>query len=297
MSAKTWFAETRPQFLVLSVVLVLLGTAAAAAAGPISWLRFGLTLLGLLLLHVGCNVLNDWFDFRSGIDLHTERTPFSGGSGFLPAGALPPGGVFALGAAGIVLGSAVGLLLVFMTSWELLIIGAAGVGMATLYNPLLSKLMLGELAAGLGMGFLPVIGTYFVQRGSLPFEAVYVAVPAGFLVHNLLLLNEIPDAKADALGGRRHMVIVFGPRTAGRIYAAINLAVYLWIGAGAAFGILSPWTLLAFLTLPLAAKGAQGALRHYADPPKLIPAQGANVGMVLVTQVLLAAGIFLAIVT
>jgi 1,4-dihydroxy-2-naphthoate octaprenyltransferase len=293
VSIKTWIAETRPQFLVLSFTLVAVGSAAAAADGAFSWGLFALTLLGLTLLHVGCNVLNDYFDMRSGIDLNTERTPFSGGSGFLPSGEIPATGALVLGVAALIAGSAVGAILVWLTSWELLLVGAAGVFIALTYNPFLSKILLGEFAAGLGMGFLPVLGTYFVQWGTVSAEVILLAVPVGILVHNLLLLNEFPDAKADRAGGRRHIVIVAGPKTAAMIYAGLNVVVYGWIGVCVATGVLPVWALLAFLTLPFAVKGAHGALVHHSDHARLVPAQGANVGMVLVTQLLLAAGLFL----
>lgn len=293
-SAKTWFAETRPQFLILSITLVLVGTAAAwADEGHVKWLEFGLTLGGLVLLHTACNVLNDYFDYQGGIDLETRRTPFSGGSGFLPEGKLPARGVLALGLGSLLAGGAVGLALTWLTSWHLLVLGAVGVLLASFYNLLFSRVMLGELAAGLGLGFLPVVGTYFVQTGTVTLQIAYLAVPVGLLTHNLLLMNEFPDAEADRKGGRRHMVIVLGPRWAGRLYAGVNALIYLWIGAGVALGWLPLWTLIALLTLPFAWKGAKGALDQPGDLEKLVPAQGANVGMVLVTQFLLAAGLML----
>mgnify|MGYP003940879233 CR=1 FL=1 len=164
MALGTWFAETRPQFLLLSVTLVLVGSAAAAADGPFSPLLFALTLAGLVLLHAGCNVFNDWFDYRSGIDLETKRPPFSGGSGFLPGGAMTPRAAFVLGALALAGGCAAGIALTALTSPWLLAIGFAGVFLAVAYNPLLSKIMLGEIAAGAGLGFLPVIVTYFAVK-------------------------------------------------------------------------------------------------------------------------------------
>ena len=292
-SLKTWFAETRPNFLVLSVTLVLLGSAAAAGPG-FSWLKFALTLAGLTLMHVGCNVLNDYFDHRSGIDFETVRTPFSGGSGYLTSGALPPSGVFAMGIAALAAGCVIGAVLTWMSSWELLVIGAAGVFTAFFYNVFLSKVMLGEIAAGMGMGFLPVVGTYFVQRGAVTPEVLWLAVPAGLLTHNLLLLNEFPDAEADRKGGRRHMVIVLGPKAAGILYTLVNAAVFLIVIAGAALGYVPMFALISLLALPLAIRGAMGALSQPGDLKNLVPAQGANVGMVLVTQALLAAGVFAA---
>ncbi|MCU0723100.1 MAG: prenyltransferase [Planctomycetes bacterium] len=291
-SLRALFAETRPHFLLLSVTLVLVGSAAAAADGPLSWPLFALTLAGLLLLHVGCNVLNDWFDWRSGIDARTVRTPFSGGSGYLP-GIVSPRAALALGLGATAAGSAAGLVLAWATGWALLAVGAAGVFIVLTYNAALSKVMLGELSAGLGLGFLPVIGTYLVQRGTVSAGVALLAVPAGLLTLNLLFLNEFPDAEADRAGGRRHLVIVLGSKWAGRLYAFLNAAIFAWIAAGAAAGWFSPWALLSLLALPLAARGALGALRDHGDRARLVPAQGANVGMVLGTQALLAAGVFL----
>ncbi|MEW6171250.1 MAG: prenyltransferase, partial [Candidatus Omnitrophota bacterium] len=97
MAFKDWFLETRPQFLILSVVLVLYGTAVAFYHNSFSFPVLFLAMAGLLCMHTSCNVLNDYYDYKSGIDLHTAPTPFSGGSGFLPSGKLNPPGVFILG--------------------------------------------------------------------------------------------------------------------------------------------------------------------------------------------------------
>ena len=94
---KTWFLETRPQFLLLSLVLAFLGTSIAWYDGYFHLGYAVLAFIGLLLAHISVNVLNDYFDYRSGIDLETRRTPFSGGSGILPAALLKPGQVFWLG--------------------------------------------------------------------------------------------------------------------------------------------------------------------------------------------------------
>ena len=97
MSLKVWFAETRPQFLLLSVVLAFLGNAIAWYDGYFHLGYALLAFLGLLLCHIGVNVLNDYFDYKSGIDLKTKRTPFSGGSGILPAAKMKPRQVFCWG--------------------------------------------------------------------------------------------------------------------------------------------------------------------------------------------------------
>ena len=109
-SLKTWFLETRPQFLILTPLCVLVGVAAAQYDDvPFRPLHFFLALLGALLAHVSVNVLNDYFDYKSGIDLATQRTPFSGGSGILPAGLLKPYQVYLFGLLSLIAVGAIGI--------------------------------------------------------------------------------------------------------------------------------------------------------------------------------------------
>lgn len=289
-----WFLETRPQFLLLSVALALHGSALALWAGSFDWLRFALSMVGLVLLHASVNVLNDWHDHRSGIDLETKRTPFSGGSGFLPSKALAPGVVLGMGLAYLAIGCAIGLYLVSVTGLPLLWIGLAGAFTIVAYTPLLSRLGVGEIAAGLGLGYLPILGFYYVHTGRLDAAAWVSAIPAGLLTYNLLLLNEFPDAKADAAGGRRHMVILLGKKNARWLYAAVEAGTYVAIVAGVVLGVLTPWALVGLGALLPALKAIKGALADYGSFEGLIPAQGANVGAVLLTNLLLAVGYLVA---
>lgn len=290
MSKADWFKETRPQFLLLSVVLVMHGSALAFLEGHFDWLMFGLALSGLLLLHASVNVLNDWHDHRSGIDLATKPTPFSGGSGMLPAGALKPFTVLMMGVAFLLAGSAIGLYLAWVAGWKTLVIGAIGAFCVVAYTPVLSHLGLGEIFAGLGLGYLPVLGVYFVHAHRLSASAWVSAIPAGLLTYNLLLLNEIPDMEADAGGGRRTMVTLFGRRAAAILYSLVEVSVYVAIVAGVLAGLLTPWALLGLGAAVFAARAIKGALTDYASFEGLIPAQGANVGAVLMTNLLMAIG-------
>jgi 1,4-dihydroxy-2-naphthoate octaprenyltransferase len=298
--AKTWFEETRPQFLLLSVVLVFYGTSIAIFQGYFNVLHFVLALVGLTLMHISTNVLNDYFDYKSGIDLKTQRTPFSGGSGILPAGRLKPESVYRFGLVSLALGLLIGAYFVFLAEYPvagnqmqlggIIVIGAVAV---YFYNTHLSKIMLGEIFAGLGLGTLPVLGAYFVQTGFFSLTALIAAIPPGILTHHLLLLNEFPDAEADRIGGRRHMVILLGKKRAGQVYAGLLVFMYLWIIGAVAAGYMPVFTLVSLLTIPIAMKAIRGALHDYDNPEKFIPAQGANVMVNLLTQTLLAAGFLL----
>ena len=125
-----------------------------------------LTLVGALLAHISVNVLNDYFDYRSGIDLATKRTPFSGGSGILPAGLLTPQGALLLGLGSLVGVGAIGIYFTIDRGWEILPLGIVGMLVVYLYTTYITKSpLLCAIAPGLGFGPLMVVGTYFAQTG------------------------------------------------------------------------------------------------------------------------------------
>jgi len=292
---KIWAREVRAPFLLLSLVLVPVGALAAWwEAGAFSGARFAWTLVGLLLAHISVNVLNEYFDYRSGIDLKTKRTPFSGGSGVLPAGLLQPEDVYKLGVGSLFAAFGIGLYLTVVSGPLLLPLIFAGGAAIYFYTTWFARWRVGELVAGLGLGSLPVLGSYFVQTGYFSLGALVAALAPGFLTANLLLLNEFPDVEADRAGGRGHLVIVLGRRRAGYVYVAWLLATYLAIIGGVASGTMPPWCLLGLLTLPLAWISGRAALTHYDDLPKLVPGLAANVQTILGTDLLLALGYLLA---
>jgi len=293
MKLKTWFAETRPQFLILSIVLIFLGTSIAWYDGFFNFWHALLAFIGLLLLHISVNVLNDYFDYQSGIDLEVKRTPFSGGSGILPAQSLAPKAVFRFGLICFFLSVPIGVYFVISKGWLLLPLFIIGAVCVLIYTPHLTKLGWPEWAPGLGLGALPVIGAYYIQTSHYTLPAVIASFPSFILVHNLLFLNEFPDVEADRKGGRRTLPIVLGKTKASKVYSALTILVYLWIIGSVIAGFMPIFALIALLTLPFAVKAIIGAL-NYGDEDKLIPALGNNVLVILLTQLLLGIGYVLA---
>jgi len=275
------------------VTLVLLGTAMARHEGCFDLLKFVLTLIGLLLAHSSVNILNDYFDYKSGIDLETTRTPFSGGSGILPNGLLKPKGVYIYGVGCLMAALAIGIYLTCISGWQLLPLILLGGPVIYFYTSHLTKWLAGEFWAGLGLGMLPVLGTYFVQTGSYSVEAVVASLVPGFLTANLLLLNEFPDVEADKKGGRYNLVIALGPKTAGRLYAGLIALTYLSIIGGVVLKLMPPATLIGIVSIPFAFKAIRVTFRYYDDIQNLIPALKANVITVLGTNALVALGYFL----
>jgi 1,4-dihydroxy-2-naphthoate octaprenyltransferase len=292
-SLKAYAGIARGPFLALPVTLVASGAAAAAWAGSFSWLRTLIALIGLVALHMAVNILNEWSDMRTGIDLHTVRTPFSGGSGTLPAHALSTGTALACGLAAAAVGLVIGLWFLAQVGPVLLPIMVVGAVCVLTYTPVLARMAIGEVAAGLGLGALPVIGTAVVQDGTIPSAAVAASVPAFFMTFNLLLLNEFPDEAADREGGRRHLVIVMGRKTAAAVYTAAGLFTPAAIIAAVAMNVLPAYALAAVLPSLLLMKPIGWAVSNPAGPVP-IPALGANVVWNLSTNLLLALSLVVA---
>ncbi len=293
MKLKIWFLETRPQFLLLSVVLAFLGTCIAWYDGTFHLGYALLAFVGLMLAHISVNTLNDYFDYKSGIDLEVQRTPFSGGSGILPPGTLKSRQVFWLGLGSLLLAIPIGIYFVIVSGWQLVPLLVVAALCVVLYTPVILKTYWPEWAPGLGMGALPVMGAYFVQTGEYTWPLVIASVPSFILVHNLLFINEFPDVEADKKGGRRTTPIVIGMAKSSRVYSALTIMVYLWIIGSVVARVMPVYSLIALLTLPFAIKAIRGSMQ-YSDMSKLVPALANNVLVVLITQLLLGIGYILA---
>jgi 1,4-dihydroxy-2-naphthoate octaprenyltransferase len=274
-------------------MVVFLGTSVAWYHGYFSLLCFFLALIGLLLVHISVNTLNDYFDYKSGIDLEVKRTPFSGGSGILSAGLLPPVSVGRFGLVCFLLAIPIGIYFVILRGWLLVPVLVIGALCALLYTTHLKRWGVGEIACGLGLGTLPILGAYFVQSGTYTWEVVIAAIPSGILLHNALLLNEFPDVEADEKAGKKTLSIVIGKKKASLLYSMLIIAMYVWIAAWSIAGFMPIFALLGLLTLPLGVKAIKGA-RNYDEESKLLPALGANLMVVLGTQALLAVGYVIA---
>jgi 1,4-dihydroxy-2-naphthoate polyprenyltransferase len=293
ISLKTWFLETRPQFLILPVMLILAGTAAAWYDGSFNIIYALLALVGLLLCHASVNILNDYVDYKSGVDLRTIKTPFSGGSGMLPAKKLRPKQVLWFGIICLILAVPIGIFFTVVQGWQLLPLLVVAALCIILYTPMILKTHFPEWSPGLGLGILPVLGAYFAQTGHYTFTAWAVAVPLGFLVLNLLLLNEFPDAEADVVASRKTLPITPGKKKAAIIYTTFMILTYIWIIALVIAGLMPKINLLALLTILFAYKAIRGSFA-YDDLNQLIPAQGNNVFTVLGVPFFLGIGYILA---
>jgi len=284
---KAFAGVARAPFLLLPVTLVAVGGGVALLEGSLSWTRTVLALIGLVALHMAVNIFNEWSDMRTGIDLATERTPFSGGSGTLPSGAMRLGTALAFGIVCSAVGLAVGMYFLWVIGSAVAPVLVIGAVCVLAYTDFLARIGIGEVAAGIGLGGGPVVGTALVNSGAISASALAAGVPATLMTLNLLLLNEFPDEAADREGGRRNLVLLLGRRGAAGVYALAALGTPLWILISVGAGWLPTACLVAVIPSLLLAKPLRWAFGDTTDPVP-IPALGANVAWNLATNGLLA---------
>jgi 1,4-dihydroxy-2-naphthoate polyprenyltransferase len=291
----TVLRAARPKFLTLTPVCVFLGIAAATRSAEHVGIDSALLVLfAALLAHVSVNLLNEYHDFRSGLDGSTVRTPFSGGSGSLPAHPEAAGAVRLSGSVALVATVAIGLYFVSVKGWALLPLGILGALLVAAYTPLIThRPWLCLMAPGLGFGPVMVAGSAFVLAGHYTWTAVVASVPPLFLVSELLLINQFPDIGADAQVGRRHLPIVIGRRRSAYLFAVLIAAAYAAIVLGVLAGALPRLALLGVLTIPAGILLIVRVPGYCEDTKRLIPLMGINIAVIHATLLLLAIGVLL----
>ena len=293
MAFTDWFKETRPAFLLLTPITFSVGLAIAYSEGFFDLFRAVLGLVGVVLAHASVNMLNDYFDHKSGLDYNTEPTPFSGGSGFITSGTLGARQVYFLALTFLAVGGLIGFYFIATTGFMLLPIVLAAAATIYLYTPVLSRLYIGELLTGLNFGPLMSLGGYFIMTGRYGASCIAAGAIPGILVGVLLYLNEFPDLTPDRGVGRRNIIMVIGLENAAKLYGVFITSAYITVLAGVFWGYLPLTTLVTFITLPIAVKAVRGVLKNYDNIKLLVPAMGENVKLVLSMTTLTSVGILL----
>ncbi len=292
---KLLLGPMRLPFLLLAPCCVLLGIGTAVwTTGQVSAFRIVLILIGAIAAHISVNALNEYFDFKSGLDFRTKRTAFSGGSGTLPAHAHAARSALMTGFTALIITASIGIYFLTVVGIGLLPLGLLGIFLIIFYtrwltgNPWLSL-----IAPGLGFGLFMVMGTDFVLTGAYSWTAFIAALVPFFLVSDLLLLNQFPDIEADKSVGRKHFPISAGAKLSSLIYGAFLLLAYVSIVLGIGLKYLPISSVLGLVTMGVAIPAFIGAYRYGDNAEKLAPFMTMNVLINLVTPVLVAAGLLL----
>lgn len=284
---------TRPSFLVLTPVCIFLGLSSVLQfqswlSHPVIWLIFA----GAISSHISVNALNEYHDFKSGLDLKTDRTPFSGGSGALPDNPDAVKLTLIVGLISLLFASLTGLYLVLKHGNLVLPIGVAGLVLIVTYTKWINQRpILCLIAPGIGFGILMIVGSAVVITGehlSLPW--LVSSVPF-FLINNLLLLNQYPDINADKSVGRRTFPIAYGIKNSNIVYAIFSIVPYALIVFYIFMGLIPVMSAIALLPMLLSLYSLRGAIKYSANIGSYPQYLGTNVAAAILTPLLLGVAI------
>ena len=288
---QAWVMAARPKTLTAAVAPVAAGAGLAVHDGVFAALPAAAALLGAILIQIGTNFANDYYDFVRGGDTEERVGPTRvTQAGIIEPAAVKRGMFVVLGAAMLV-----GVYLVAVAGWPIVVIGLASVVCAVAYTggPFpLAYHGLGDVFVFLFFGLIAVGGTYFVQALTWPPDALLAGAGLGALSTAILVVNNLRDIETDTRAGKRTLAVrlgVGGTRAelvaliaAGALVPLVGWQVYDW----------PPAALAALIAIPLAASPVKAAFR-YEHPSELIPALGATARVVVVYGVMLAAGLAL----
>ncbi len=282
-----WGKAVRLPFSTAIIVPVLFAAALAAEDGhgpPL--LVLALVLGGGIAIHLGANLLNDFFDHRSGVDDGNPEplTPLAGGSRVIQEGQIPTrhillAGCLLIGTSltiGIALGIAHASLwwLALLVVGGLLAIGYSAPPIAGNYR------RIGEIFIFLAFGALPVFCGYFLLTGAWSTPALARSLPIAFAVTAIVYVAEFPDRDADRRGGKHTLPAALPHRAAAWGYVLLQAAALgslVWLCLA---GWLPPVCLVGLLAaLPMAyAAAILLGSRRSSPPARFRPAIGATIG-------------------
>lgn len=248
---RAWILAARPQTLPAAITPVIVGSAAAFAAGSFRWLPCVAALVGALLIQIGTNLANDYFDFRKGADTAERLGPVR----VTQAGLLAPESVRNGMIATFAAAALIGIYLIVVGGWPILVIGVLSIAAGVLYTggpwPL-GYNGLGDLFTFIFFGVVAVTATAYLHVGTVPLLAWAASVPVAMLVTAIIVVNNLRDIATDRTAGKRTLAVMIGAQATRVEYALLVVGAFLappilWLS-----GLTGPWVMLAWLAAPLA---------------------------------------------
>jgi len=280
---EVWWNAFRFHFTPASFMPGILG-------GMIAWNMDGkflpgyflMVMLGLLLNHTALNMTDDYYDFRHLVDVFATdgKNPYTGGSGLLSSGLIPPQKMRNVFITFYIMAIAMGVFLGVMRGTFILFLLAVGFFCAYFYTapPIrFGYRGLGEMAQLLCFGPGIGLGAYYVQAQRVSWEAFWGTLPFGIMLFSMITINEIPDYFEDRKGGKLNLVARFGRETGVWLFILSLFSAYGAIVTGVILGRIPVLGLISLLTLPIAYKTISILRAFYEEPIKMAPA---NLGMI-----------------
>ena len=286
----------RAPFLAGSLVPVIIGAAFALSSKTFSFWLLLLCAVGIAGLHLGANLLNDYFDARGSDPINMRVTPFSGGSRAIQDGELAPRMVLFMALFFFAIGFTVGIWLICLNRPLVIPIGLLGLGAGWAYSAPPLQLMSrgwGEAVIFFAFGPLVTLGTYYVMSGSLSWPAFAIGVPQGFFITGVIWINQFPDYEADRSANKRNLLVKLGPGYSRHLYCVIMSMAFVFVFFLIGVAGLSYIIMLSFMAFPLALKAMRILWREYLSHTGIIPAQALTIQTLIAHGLLLSVGIAL----
>ncbi len=285
-----WLRVIRVRFLLASIIAVSVGLAITWwHTGNISIFDAILTMCGVLALHASVDLLNDYWDFKRGIDTTTHRTKMSGGSGVLPEGLLKPAQVYAAGITFLIIGTVIGIYFVATDGIVIGIILAFAVISIYFYSTKIVDWGLAEVFVAI-KGSMIVMGTYFVQTSQITEQSVLAGIVIGVLSSLVLFITSFPDHDADKAKGRKTLVISLGMQKACSILWIFPAITYGITIIAVIFEIFPVFCLIILSTVPLIIRSGLKLKQNYDKLTNLIPVMSSTLYFSRITGALLVVG-------
>ena len=266
-----WFRVIRVRFLLASVIAVSVGLALNwKQNSSIDPLDAILTFAGVLALHASVDLLNDFWDFKRGIDTKTNRTKMSGGTGVLPEGLLKPSSVYRAGIGFLIIGAVLGSYFVITDGITIGIILGFAILSIYFYSTKIVNSGLGEFFVAV-KGSMIVIGAYFIQSGQITIESILGGIVVGVLSSLVLFITSFPDHDADKSKGRKSLVIAVGKEKAAKLFWIFPLISYITIIIGVSANLFPLVSLITLVTIPLMIKSGLGLRKNFDSIENLVP--------------------------
>jgi len=267
-----WLRAIRIRFLLASVIAVSLGLAVTWwHSGTIDIFQAALTMAGVIALHASVDLLNDYWDFKRGIDTRTKRTGMSGGTGVLPEGLLKPKSVYNAGILFLVAGGLIGGYFVVLHGVVIGVILAFAIMSIYFYSTKIVNWGLAEVFVAV-KGTLIVMGTYYIQNSELTDVVVLSGIVVGVLSSLVLFVTSFPDHDADKEKGRRTLVILAGRQKAVSIFYIFPIISYGIIIGCVAMSIIPVFCLISLAAIPVVISSIRKLKSSISDEDKIIPA-------------------------
>jgi len=288
-----WFRVIRIRFLLSSVIAVSVGLG-------ISWWHIGqidilyaiMTMGGVVSLHASVDLLNDYWDFKRGIDTQTQRTKMSGGTGVLPEGLLQPNQVYRAGIAFLIIGTLIGSYFVIIDGIVIGMILTFAVVSIYFYSTKIVDSGLAEIFVAI-KGTMIVLGTYFIQTLEINLTTIMGGIFIGVLSSLVLFITSFPDFEADKAKGRKTLVISMGKQKATIVFWIFPIVVYSILISGIFYEIFPIYCIISLAMFPLIIKAGLLLKQNFDDTNKLIPAMSYTITFSRITGALFVIGFLL----